>query len=218
MIRRLLFGTGVMALLTSAIAGVGANVASAAPPPVVMSGTMSCHLTGVFYFGTPLTNGGVGQTTMSLRATFTGCVGAGATTGGVTITSGTFTANPVTTATNNCGQILAGSSLPRIYGKIQWAATGGTAANTKLYFDNPYWIDNLGAGRLMLGLPATMKSGSYAQPGSTAIFARQFSNSVDWHLTDLCTTGKAGLQSIYYGTRQDPTVAKGGIVTFKAGV
>jgi hypothetical protein len=171
MIRKLLLGAGAMALLLSATSGVGGSIASGTSAPVVMSGTMTCHVTGIFYFATPLTNGGTAQTTMSLAADLTGCTGAGTTTGGVTVTSGTLTANPITTITNNCGQVLAGLTLPKFYGKIQWAASGGTAAPTKVHFNNPYLYDNVGAGRLMLGLPTTMKSGSYAQPGSTATFA-----------------------------------------------
>jgi len=218
MIRKLLLGAGVLALLLSATSGVGASIASGTSAPVVMSGTMTCHVTGTFYFGTPLTNGGTTQTTMALVANLTGCAGAGTTTGGVTVTSGTLTANPITTITNNCGQVFAGLTLPKFYGKIQWAASGGSAALTKLHFNNPYWYDNVGAGRLMLGLPTTMKSGSYAQPGSTATFARLYSDSFDWQLTDLCATGGTGLQSISFGHPHPSTIAKGGFVTFTAGV
>jgi hypothetical protein len=218
MIRRLMLGAGVLALLMSAISGVGGSVASATSGPVVMSGTISCHVTGTFFFGTPLTNGGVAQTTMSLVADLSNCTGSGTTTSGVTITSGTLTANPISTVTNNCGQVLAGLTLPKFFGKIQWAASVGTAADTKLHFDTPFLFDNVGVGRLLLGLPTTMKQGSYAQPGSTATFARLYSDSFDWQLTNLCATGSAGLQTIPFGQRQDSTIAKGGIVTFKAGV
>jgi len=218
MIRKLLLGSGVLALLLSATSGVGASIASGTSVPVTMSGTMTCHLTGTFTFGTPLTNGGTAQTTMSFIANLTRCAGAGTTTGGVTVTSGTLTASPASTVTNNCGQILAGLSLPMFYGRIVWAASGGTAVVTKLHFINPYWYDDLGAGRLMLGLPTTMKHGSYAQAGSTATFARLHSNSFDRQLTDLCATGSTGLQTIPFGQRESSTIAKGGLVTFTAGV
>jgi hypothetical protein len=215
MIRRLLLGTGAVALVMSATTGVGMGIASATPPPVDMSGTVTCDVTGVLHFSTPLTNGGTVQTTMSLSASLTLCTGAGTTTDGVTISGGTLAATPVATMANNCGAVLSGSSLPKFRGTIQWAATGGTATNTKLKLIHSSVYDNLGTGRLVVGLPTTLKSGSYAQAGTTATFAHLSSNSADSKLTSLCATGGAGLQTIAFGA---PGGVASGTVTFQAGV
>jgi len=216
MFRRLLLGTGAVALVMGATTAVGMGSASAAPPPVDMSGTVTCQVTGVLHFATPLTNGGTAQTAVSLSATLSMCSGAGTTTGGVTVTGGTLSTTPVSTIANNCGAVLSGSSsLPKFRGAVKWAATGGTATDTKLKLVHSSVYDNLGTGRLVVGLPTTLKSGSYAQSGTTAAFAGLNSNSPDSKLTSLCAAGGAGLQTIAFGT---PGGVASGTVTFQAGV
>lgn len=216
MIRRILLGTGAVSLVMSAATGLGAGIASAAPPPVDMSGNVTCHVTGALHFSTPLTNGGSVQTSETLSASLTLCTGAGTSTDGVTISGGTLTATAVSSLANNCGAVLSGSSLPKLHATIQWAATGGTATNTKLKLIHSSVYDNLGTGRLVAGLPTQLKSGSYAQAGATAVFSGLTSDSADSKLTSLCATGSTGLQTIAFGTPGG--VASGGTVTFQAGV
>jgi hypothetical protein len=212
MFRRLLLGTGALALVTCATVGTGLTVASAAGPPVEMAGTMTCQISGSMSFSTALINGGTSPTAASLSATLTNCTGAGATNGGVSITSGTLTAGPTNSFANNCGKVLSGARLPALHGSIAWSATGGTVTPTTLKFKGDSLYDDLNTGYLVLGLPTTLKTGSYAQTGSTAAFTGLNSNSKDTGLVAECNTFNSGLKVFGLGKS-----APGGSVTFEAG-
>jgi hypothetical protein len=183
-----------------------------------MKGDMTCNIVGTLGFAPGLTNGGTTPATLTLSGSLSSCTGKGAKHDGVTISSGALVATPVGTVINNCGQVVSGTSpFPKFRAHIDWTTTGGTAVPTKVLFIDSYLFDDVGGtGSLVLGLPTTVKSGSYTLSGSTVAFSNLDSNLPDTTLTALCATGAAGLKTIAFGAGGGTIPA--GTVTFEAGV
>ena len=68
MFRRVLLGAGALALVAGTSVGIASGVASAAPPPVQFSGSITCAVTGVTHFSPTLVNGGSAASTVKVTA------------------------------------------------------------------------------------------------------------------------------------------------------
>ncbi|MGO8870400.1 MAG: hypothetical protein ACLQPH_03195, partial [Acidimicrobiales bacterium] len=131
MIRRVLLGTGALALVLGAAVGVGTEVASATPsPPVTLTGTVTCAVQGSIKFGVALTSRGTSHSTVTVKAKLSSCGGPGASQSGLTVKGGDLMGTSKGTFPSNCDVLTNGSELPSINGVIKWKTRGGTAVSS----------------------------------------------------------------------------------------
>ena len=124
MIRKVLSGAGVLAMVLGGMVFAQGGVAGALTP-VTLSGHdhLRCHRNRQVQPGT-------GQRRDDCRhgfsqAKLTDCSGSGASGDGVTLLSGHLTATATTTINNDCGEVFNGSDLPQLNGTAKWKGMGG---------------------------------------------------------------------------------------------
>ena len=196
MIRRALLGTGAIALVLGSTLATGGGIASAAPPPVQMSGTITCAVVGTLSFGANLTSGGATPATVQVKAKLKGCTGAGTTLDGVTVTKGSLSANSgATTMASNCGPVFAGGALPTLNGQIKWKATVGTAVTSTVSITSASAFYDVSGNTISVGLPTAVSAGSYAAQPVT--FGGLGSNKSAYTTVSRC--GAKGVKSFTFG-------------------
>ncbi len=196
MIRRLLLGTGALALTLSATAAVGGGPASASIPPKVLTGSISCQVVGTLKFSASITNGGSTQVTTSVHASLTNCTGPGTVQQGVIVVSGTLNATSTATVASNCGAIFSGASLPTMTGVTKWKISSGTSVPSAVTITNASAFLDFNTEEVVVGLPTSISSGSFAaEPVS---FSGLNSNASGLTLASRCGTLN-GVRSIGFG-------------------
>ena len=162
MLRKILLGTGAVALGVGSAIGTGGAIASATKTPVQLTGSIACSVTGSLKFSPKLTNGGSGAEIVTLKARLTGCSGTGGSGGGVTLSGGNLTAATSGPFTSNCGPILSGSSLPTFSGIVKWKGTGGHIVTSNISVSSADVFYDSGSDTLTTYLTTvTVSSGSY---------------------------------------------------------
>jgi hypothetical protein len=165
MIRRVLSGAGLLAMVMGGMVFAQGGVAGAATP-VTLSGTITCAVTGTVKFSPGLVNGGTTADTVSAKAKLTGCSGPGASGDGVTLSSGHLAVTATTTINNNCGAVFNGSALPQLTGTLKWKGSGGMIEASSISItDGSIFYDvngDNGAGSFDVFLPTSVSSGSYS--------------------------------------------------------
>ena len=167
MLRSFALGTGVLTLGLGLATGVGGGIAVAKTPPTQFSGDISCNATGSVSFNPKITNNGTSPAALTVKLKLSGCSGAGATDGGVTLTRGTLKATTTGTFTNSCGPVLNGSGLPAANGTITWKGKGGTIASSTVSISSENLFFDSGANKLDVYLNST------AVAAGTSSFAGQ---------------------------------------------
>lgn len=210
MIRKLLVGTGALALLFGTATSLAAGVASATPT-VQFGGNIQCGVSGTVTFGTALINGGASHTTVAVRAGLTGCTG-NVTQGGVTLTSGVLTASSGTgTITTNCATVLGGAPLPALNGTVAWKGSLGHIVASTISISGATTFRSLSPDAIQVGLPTSIGAGSFSNAPTTT-FSALNSNVSGYQLASRC--GTTGLKSIAFG--KTAGIVTGG-VTIQAG-
>lgn len=211
MIRKLLVGTGALALLFGTATSLGAGVASATPT-VQFGGNIHCGVSGNVVFGTPLTNGGASQATVTVRAVLSGCTG-NVTQGGVTLTRGILAVSSGTgTITTNCATVLGGAPLPALNGTINWRGSLGHVVASTISISGATTYHSLSPDAVQVGLPTSISAGSFSNAPTTT-FSALNSNSSGYLLASRCGA-LTGLKTIAFG--KTAGVVTGG-VTIQAG-
>lgn len=195
--RKILLGSGALALAVSATVASGAGVAGAVKVPTTMSGAISCTTTGVVKFSTALTSAGGAPSGASLRVSFAGCHGTGATSGAVTLTKGSLQVTTSSTFPSACGPIFTtGVALPSFTGTVIWKGTGGKIASSAVTIFNSDFYYNQGANTLtQYFTTVSFTSGSYA--GETVhLGSLQATKSA---ISTTATCAGAGVKAIGFG-------------------
>jgi hypothetical protein len=212
MIRRVLLGAGLLATALGGAFAAQSGIAGASGPPVTLSGQVTCAVIGADHFSPPLTNGGTSAESIRVKAKLSGCSGPGTAGGGVTLTKGTMDVT-TSTANNNCGTTLNGSSLPALTGTINWKGSGGkveasTVSVNGAILYNPNGDD--GAGTIQTFLPTNVTGGSYSSENGS--FSNLTSDKAGGALDARC--GATGLKSVSFGKSAGTVV---GSVTISGG-
>jgi len=163
MLRKVMLGGGAVALAVGVMAGVGAGVASAVPPPINFAGTATCTAYGSVHFGTPATNTGTGSTSVTVKAKLQSC--SAPVVSGATLVSGNLSLTGTTTP--NCGPLLSGSPMA-LSGQIKWKASGGKAATSTVTVSGGSLLYDLTYDSIDVNLPTSVSAGSFA--GETGTF------------------------------------------------
>ena len=191
--RRIVLGAGALALAVGALVGPG--VAAAVPVPVTLSGPLTCSLTASYRFSTPLNNTGAASTTLAVKGKLTGCTGAGATNGTVTVSGGHFLATSSGTVANSWPGISAGAALPNVTGVITWKATGGKVTATTVTLTAQAISADSGTDVVSLFATPVLSAGSYAT--QSAATAGQTGN-VAAHIL-AAKAPKSGVKTVTFG-------------------
>ena len=214
MIRRVLSGASLLAVVMGGMVFAQGGVAGAATP-VTLSGTITCGVTGTVKFGPALVNGGTTADTVSVTADLLGCSGPGASGGGVTLSGGKLSATASSTIDNNCGAVFNGSSLPALTGGVTWKGSGGTIDASSISINGASALydpngDN-GGGVFDVSLPTSVTAGSYN--GESGTPSGLTSDKRGGRIDAKC--GRKGVKSIAVGKRRGDVVT--GSVTIQAG-
>jgi len=196
--RRIGLGAGVLALALGASLGTG--VAAATSVPVTLSGALSCSIAGGYHFGSPLTNAGGTQSTVTLKAKLSSCTGPGTTNGTVTVTTGHLVATSTTTVVNSFGGVTSGQPLPVLTGTITWRAHGGKVNTSTVSITGQAISYDSGAGLVSLYFTPVLSGGSYSgQKASTA--GTTATSGIPANLAGLALSAKAahGVKTISFG-------------------
>lgn len=191
------------------------GVAGAGTPPVSLSGTITCGVTGTLKFSPALVNGGTKADTVSVKADLLGCSGPGASGGGVTLSGGKLSATASSTINNNCGAVFNGSSLPALTGGVTWKGSGGKIDASSISINGASALydpngDN-GGGAFDVSLPTSVTAGSYNGESGTpsGLTSDKRGGMID------AKCGRKGVKSIPVGKRRGDVVT--GSVTIQAG-
>ena len=195
MMRTGLLGAGAVALGFTVMGGSGGAIAEATPAAAPFSGTLHCAATGSLKFNAKLTNGGLSPSTITLRASLSGCTGTGTTNGGVSLSGGKLLATTTAPVASNCGAVLGGEALPNLTGSIKWKTTGGRAVDSAVTVSGAAVYYNATFNTITAYLPTTVSGGSFV--GQPTAFAGLGSNLSAYRLTASC--GAAGLGSLKFG-------------------
>ncbi len=193
MLRTIVLGAGALALGLGTLVGTG-GIASATRVPVLLSGPVTCTATGSLKFSPALANGSAVATTVTLRVKFTGCSGAGTTSGGLTLTAGHLKATSAPFDTT-CGAVLGAATLPTLTGPVTWRSTGGKAVASTMTVTGGVLYDDATADTITAYLPTSIGSGSYA--GQSVTFRGLTSNASAYKQSQSC--GAHGLGSVKFG-------------------
>ncbi len=214
MIRRVLLGVGLLATAMGGMALAQGGVAGASTP-TTLSGTITCAVHGTIKFSPALVNGGTTADTVSTKASLTSCSGAGASGGGVTLSSGKLVAIASTTINNNCGMVFNGSALPQLTGSVKWRGTGGTIegssvaiTNASAYYDSD---GDSGRGSINVTLPTSVSSGSYS--GESGTTSGLTSDKIAGPIDAKCSA--RGVKSVPVGKHRGGVIT--GSITIQAG-
>ena len=172
MLRKLLVGTGALALLFGTVTSLAAGVASATPT-VQFGGNIQCGISGRVAFSTALTNGGSSQATVSVRAALSGCTG-DVTQGGVTLTKGVLAVSSgAATITTNCATVLGGAPLPALNGTIAWRGSLGHVVASTISISGATTHRSLSPDAVQVGLPTSISAGSFSNAADDDVFRTQ---------------------------------------------
>ena len=206
MLRRIVLSTGALALGLGVAAGTGAGTAGATKPPTQLSGAVTCTSAAMLKFSPKLTNAGTASETVTLRARLTGCSGAGATSGGITLTGGNLLATTTTPFATGCGPVTSGTPLPAFSGTLKWKSTGGRVAASAVTVSGVTLYYSSGADTLTAYIGSTSAdSGSFS--GQHLTFGSETANKDAYKTTSACEAG--GIGSVKFG-------ASGGTVSVGA--
>ena len=196
MIRRVLLATGAIALVAGTTVGAGAGVAMASPTPVTLSGSVTCSVIGTIKFGTPLTNGGSGDASVIVKAVLSGCTGAGASSGAVTLNKGHLDVNSgAGTVTADCGPVFNGASLPTLNGQIKWSAAGGSVSPSTVSITTSSLFYDVSGNSIRVGLPTSVTAGSFGS--ETGTFGGLNSQKSGYKTVSKC--GGSGVNGLKFG-------------------
>ncbi len=211
MFRRVLLAAGGLALVAGTSVGIASGAASASPPPVQFSGSITCAVGGVTHFTPALINNGSAPSTVKITAVLKDCTG-DTVQSGVTLTKGKMTLISSSTVTNNCGSVLEGNALPALSGQIKWAAKGGKAVASAVSVGAPAVDYDVNGNQITTYLSsATTPTGSFAS--ESAAFSGLGSNKSGYLLDSDCG-GAHGLSTIKFGKTQGTQT---GTVTIQEG-
>ena len=195
--RKIMLGAGALTLALAAGAAVGSSggVAGATPIPVTLSGALTCSVAGSYIFNPGLNNTGGTQSTVTVKAKLTGCTGAGATNGTVTVTGGHLVATSATTVSNSFGGVTGGEALPDLSGTILWKSTGGHVTATTVTLTSQAIVYNTTTDVVSAFVTPVLAGGSYASQTTTT-------HGITSNVLGITLSAKAGrnaVKSIAFG-------------------
>jgi hypothetical protein len=163
---------------------------------VQLSGAVTCTAATSAKFTPKLTNAGSGSETLTIKIPLSGCTGAGTTSGGVTMSSGSLVATTTATFASSCGAALSGASLPAASGTIAWHGSGGPIAPSTVTVSGLSVIYNAGADTLTAYVGSTsVSSGSFS--GQHVTFGAESAKKDAYKTTASCENH--GIGSLKFG-------------------
>jgi hypothetical protein len=165
MLRSFALGTGVLTLGLGLATGAGGGIAAAKTPPTTFSGDIGCAATGAVGFNPAITNSGSSPDALTVKLKLSGCSGAGATAGAVTLSRGTLKATTSVPFTSACEAVVSGGeTLPPASGTINWKGKGGTIVSSAVTISKESLFFNSATNTLdvYLGTATVGAGGSFA--------------------------------------------------------
>ncbi|MGO8870903.1 MAG: hypothetical protein ACLQPH_05775 [Acidimicrobiales bacterium] len=180
------------------------------PPPVTLTGTITCVVHGSVKFGAALTNGGSSPATVTVKAKLRSCTGAGVSQQGLTVKGGTLLGTSTGTFPSSCSVLTTGSVLPSISGDIKWSTSGGKAvpSTVTITSETAYYDpnENPPGGTFVVSLPTSITGGSFS--GQSVAFGGLTSSGSAYTALSKCSA--KGVGSLKVGKQAGTVTISGG--------